>query len=185
MIMRTVLAILLALVSGFLPIQKATAGETATVKWLTIEEAEKLNAKNPRKILIDVYTDWCGWCKVMDANTFPVEDIAAYINAYFYPVKLNAEGKNPITFGGRTYTTNPQLGRTHELAATLLSGRMSYPTIAYMDETLQMITIVPGYQTPENLRPILVFISQNHYKDKTWEAFLQEWPKIAQDMQNQ
>ncbi|MDR3184073.1 MAG: DUF255 domain-containing protein [Prevotellaceae bacterium] len=176
---------------GVLASPEATAGdpgasvtpESTTVKWVTIDEAEKLTAKEPRKFFIDVYTDWCGWCKRMDANTFQVEDVAAYLNAYFYPIKLNAEGKNPITLGGRTYKFRPEY-RSHELALNILSGQMSYPTIAYMDEKMQLITVVPGYQTPENLRPILVYIAQDYYKTMNWENFMQEWPKIIQAMNN-
>jgi thioredoxin-related protein len=164
------------------PDAKAEPANTA-VKWLTIEEAEKLTAAEPRKFLIDVYTDWCGWCKKMDANTFQVEDVAAYLNAYFYPVKLNAEGKNPITIGGHTYNFKPEY-RSHELAVKILNGHMSFPTIAYMDETMQPITVVPGYHTPEQLRPILVFIAQDYYKTMSWDNFMREWPKIIQAMNN-
>ena len=187
---KTRASIALMVFLGLLTTQKATAGHpdasatpTSNVKWLTIEEAEKLTAKEPRKFFIDVYTDWCGWCKRMDANTFQVEDVAAYLNAYFYPVKLNAEGKAPITLGGHTYRFKPEY-RSHELAVSILNGQMSYPTIAYMDEKLQLITVVPGYRTPEELRPLLVFIAQDYYKTMNWETFMQEWPKIIQAMNN-
>jgi thioredoxin-related protein len=119
----------------------------------------------------------------MDAKTFQVEDVATYLNAYFYPVKLNAEGKKPITIGGHTYSFKPEY-RLHELAVSILNGQMSYPSIAYMDETMQPITIVPGYRTPEELRPILVFIAQDYYKKMSWDNFMQEWPKIIQAMNN-
>ena len=161
----------------------STAPAKTAVKWFTIEEAEQLTAKEPRKFFIDVYTDWCGYCKQMDANTFQVEDVAAYLNAYFYPVKLNAEGKNPISLKGQTYNFRPEY-RSHELALKILNGQMSYPSIAYMDETMQPIAVVPGYRTPEELRPILVFIAQNYYKTMNWEKFMQEWPKIIQAMNN-
>jgi thioredoxin-related protein len=193
--MRKILVIvLLVIFSGLVTAQKVTAAhpdtnaapETTTVntvKWYTIEEAEKLTAATPRKFFIDVYTDWCGWCKRMDANTFQVDDVAAYLNAYFYPVKLNAEGKSPITIAGKTYNFNPQY-RSHEYAVQILNGKMSYPTIAYMDESMNLIAVVPGYRTPEDLRPILVYIAQDYYKKMDWEKFMQEWPAIIQGMNN-
>ena len=61
--------------------------EKHKVKWYTLEEAQKLNAKNPKKIIIDVYTDWCGWCKKMDQATFGNPAIAKYLNDNYYPVK--------------------------------------------------------------------------------------------------
>jgi thioredoxin-related protein len=182
---KALITTILVVFLGLLATQRATAvhpdakaepAKTA-VKWLTIEEAEKLTAKEPRKFFIDVYTDWCGYCKIMDAKTFSVEDVAASLNAYFYPVKLNAEGKNPITIKGYTHNFLPEY-RLHELAVRILNGQMSYPSIAYMDETMQPITVVPGYQTPEQLRPILVFIAQDYYKTMPWENFMQEWPKM-------
>ncbi|MDR0738158.1 MAG: DUF255 domain-containing protein [Prevotellaceae bacterium] len=187
---KTLITFILVIFSGLLTAPKVTATQpdantapATAVKWFTIEEAEKLVAKEPRKLFIDVYTDWCGWCKRMDANTFQVEDVAAYLNAYFYPVKLDAEGKKPITIRGNTYNFKPEY-RSHELAVEILNGQMSYPTIAYMDESMQLISIVPGYRTPEELRPILVYIAQDYYKTMKWDNFMQEWPKIIQAMNN-
>ena len=64
------------------------------MKWYTIEEVQALNEKDPKPILVDVYTDWCGWCKVMDRKTFANADVQAYIQENFYPVKFNAEQKS-------------------------------------------------------------------------------------------
>ncbi|MBP9152977.1 MAG: DUF255 domain-containing protein, partial [Flavobacteriales bacterium] len=66
------------------------------IKWVSLEEADALRRTEPRKILIDVYTDWCGWCKKMDASTFKDPKVVAYINANYYAVKLDAEQKEPI-----------------------------------------------------------------------------------------
>ena len=60
------------------------------VNWLTFEQASALAKTKPKKMLIDVYTDWCGWCKKMDATTFANPKIAAYVNQYFYAVKFNS-----------------------------------------------------------------------------------------------
>ncbi len=54
-----------------------------TVKWYSFEQAVKLNKQNPKKIFIDVYTDWCGWCKRMDKVTFSNPVIAKYLNKYY------------------------------------------------------------------------------------------------------
>jgi thioredoxin-related protein len=150
--------------------------ETGLVKWYTFEEAVKLNEKNPKKIFIDVYTDWCSWCKVMDQKTFSNPEIAEYLNKHYYPVKFNAESKEPITFQGRVFENKSEGRRSpHELAIALLQGKMSYPSIAYMDEKNQLLTAVPGYVTPTQIEPILVFFGESHYKTTSWETFNQNF----------
>jgi thioredoxin-related protein len=142
------------------------------VKWYSFEEAIELNQTNPKKIFIDVYTDWCSWCKVMDDKTFNHPEIAAYLNKYFYPVKFNAESTAPITFQGTVFENKGQGRRSpHDLAAALLQGKMSYPSVAYMNEENQLLTAVPGYYPPEQMEPILKFFGGDHYKTTTWEDF--------------
>jgi thiol:disulfide interchange protein len=80
---------------------RSLAQEAETVKWYTIEEVQKLVKNEPRKIYIDMYTDWCGWCKVMDKKTFTDDRISSKLNSTFYAVKFDAEGKNPVDFKTR------------------------------------------------------------------------------------
>src|SRR5687767_5013590 len=89
------------------------------INWLTLEEAAAKTQQEPRKIFIDVYTDWCGWCRKMDQSTFSDPGIADYVNKNFYAVKLDAESKKPITINGKTYKYNPNY-RSHEVAIALL-----------------------------------------------------------------
>ncbi len=148
------------------------AQNEAKLQWYSIEEAVKLNEKTPKKFLIDVYTDWCGWCKVMDQRTFSNPTIASLINKYYYPVKLNAEQKQDIVLGGKTYKFVAQGNKGyHELAAALLNGNMSYPSIVYLDENLNMLQPIPGFQTVEQIEPILVFFGTNASKTTQWEDF--------------
>ena len=148
------------------------AQEASKVKWYTIEEAEKLNKQEPRKIMIDVYTDWCGWCKKMDKETFEHPVIAEYINKNFYPVKLDAESKEEITFNGNTFKYVAQGSRGyHELAAGLLNGKMSYPSIAYMNEKLELLGAIPGFYTPDRIEPLLNYIAEEKYTTESLEEY--------------
>ena len=62
------------------------------IKWISLEDAVYLQEAAPRNIIIDMYTKWCGPCKLLDRNTFANKDVAKYINDNFYAVKFNAEG---------------------------------------------------------------------------------------------
>ena len=117
---------------GCLVLFMASVTFAQTVKWYTIEEAMALTKKEPRKIMIDVYTTWCKWCKVMDTATFNNPVIAGYLNEKYYPVKFNAEQKDDVTLDGKTYKFVPGGGRGyHELAATLLNGNLGYPSSCF------------------------------------------------------
>ena len=110
-----------------------------TVKWYTLKEAEELNKKEPRIFFIDVYTDWCGWCKEMDRVSFSHPVIAEYLNAHFYPVKLNAETRDTILFGGHVFINKGTGQRpSHDLAISLLNGKMSYPSVVYLNSKYQI-----------------------------------------------
>jgi thioredoxin-related protein len=140
------------------------------IKWLTIEQAAERMKKEPRKVVIDVYTDWCGWCKKMDKDTFTDPKVAKVINKYYYPVKLDAEGKDPITLNGVTYTFKPEY-KSHELAVMLLQGQMSFPTTVYLDENMNMLAPVPGYLDANNFYKILSFFGENHFKTMNFQEF--------------
>lgn len=145
---------------------------TAKVKWYSFEEATELAKKKPKKIFIDVYTDWCGWCKKMDAETFTNPVIAKYLNDNFYPVKLDSETTDTIKFNGYTFINEGKTRRSaHQLSIALLQGKMSYPSIVYMAENLQLITAVPGYMSAEAIEPVLKFIGENHFTKTSYEEF--------------
>jgi len=144
-----------------------------TVKWFTLEEAVKLQAETPKKIFIDVFTEWCGYCKKMDKETFSDPVIANYLNENFYPVKFDAEQKEDIEFKGQTYrNTNPDQKRSsHELAQALLNGKMSYPSYAFLNEEALLITVVPGYIPAPNFEPIIHYFGEDAFNKMEWEEF--------------
>ncbi len=144
------------------------------IQWMSIEEAYELTLteENPKKIFIDVYTDWCGWCKRMDKATFQNEEVAAYMNAHYYNVKFDAEQKESIEMLGNTFEFVPQGSRGyHELAAALLNGKMSYPTVVFMNAKFEMLSPVPGYQEPTGFMQVARFFGDDIYKDQSWQDY--------------
>ena len=161
--------------------QAAPAASTAKIKWVDFEEAAALNAKKPKKIFLDMYTDWCGWCKKMDQSTFINPVIVNYMNQHFYAVKFNAERKDTVTYKGKDYVNPNPTGQraSHQLAQVVLNGRMSYPSFAFMDEQMNVITVVPGYRKAPEFEAILNFIGSDAYKTKKWEEFNASFQRTA------
>ena len=165
-------------VSTLMLLASASAQNTVTkpVEWLTLSEAASRNQTEPRKIFVDVFTDWCGWCKKMDATTFADTTVAALFNRHFRAVKLDAEGSDTIVFAGHTFV-NPKPGErrsTHQLAAALLNGKMSYPSFVFLDEQNRLLTTLAGYQPADRLADILRYFGQDIYKTMSWEQYIKQ-----------
>ena len=144
---------------------------------MSIEEAYALTLmeSTPKKIFIDVYTDWCGWCKRMDKATFQNPEVAAYMNEHYYNVKFDAEQKESIEILGNTFEFVPQGNRGyHELAAALLNGKMSYPTVIFMNGKFEMLSPVPGYQEAGPFMNIAKYFGDNIYTEKSWQDYSQQ-----------
>lgn len=170
-IIRYTAILVLSIFIGPLLFSQNTAVEK--IKWHSFEEAVALNKKNPKKVFIDLYTDWCGWCKQLDKTTFSNSVIVKLMNDNFYAVKLNAERKDTVVFNGYTYVNpNPTGFRSpHQLASSLLNGRMAYPSMVFMNDSMQIITTVQSYMKPPDFEPILAYFAQDKYLKMTYDTF--------------
>ncbi|MFC2101813.1 thioredoxin family protein [Bacteroidota bacterium] len=170
-------AICLLLFSSKTFSQEATSVQPASsakkIKWMSFEQAYELNKKHPKKIFIDMYTDWCGWCKRMDATTFSDPVIADYMNKNFYNVKMDAERKDTVVIDGNTFVNPNPTGKrsSHQLAIELLRGKMSYPSFIFLNEKSQLLTVVPGYQQAKDFEPILHYFGEDAFTDQQWEEY--------------
>lgn len=140
------------------------------IHWMNIDDVQVAMKKEPKKVWIDVYTDWCGWCKRMDKTTFTNPNVVKYINEHFYAVKLNAEQREDIRFVGKMYRADPS-DRTHPFAKEILRDQLSYPTTVFMEENFQHPMAIPGYQDVPTIEAILKYLGGNAYKTTPWPQF--------------
>ncbi len=146
--------------------------EDGLVKWLSFEEAQKLNKQQPKPFIVDIYTDWCGWCKHMMKTTYSNPNIAGYINQYFYPVKFNAETKDTIEFNGKVYKpTSPNPKTPHELAIKFLGNSLSYPSTIFIANNFEFNLLSQGYLEDKKIEPLLIYTVESVFKSATYDDF--------------
>lgn len=149
-----------------------TAPPAVAIKWMSIEEAIEKSKTEKRKILVDVYTDWCGWCKHMDSTTFIDPTVVTYLNDKYYAVKFNAEQTQDIQYKDKVYKFKKTGARGfHELAALWLNNRLSYPTTVVLNEDQDLIQPIPGYQDAAKMDAIIHYFGTDSHKKTPWEKY--------------
>lgn len=147
------------------------------IEWLTVEQANQLMDQEPKKLLVNVSTDWCLPCKQMEQTTMKDPALAQYIRQRFYPVKFNAEMQETLEFNGEVYEYNPTYGRNgvHNLALYLTDGNMVYPTITVLDEYSENPQQVNGFQGVNELQLFLHYFGEDYYKSLEWDVYLETY----------
>lgn len=125
------------------------------IQWLTLNEALAAQKKAPKPIFMDVYTDWCGPCKMLSKNTFTNAEFATFISKNYYAVKFNGEGNSEVTFKGTTYK-NPKFdpdrkGRNAVHDFTMFLKVQGYPSMYVIDAKGNIAKTIVGYYQAEQL----------------------------------
>lgn len=146
------------------------------INWLTVEEAQTKFKSEPRPVIINLYTNWCYWCKVMDVKTYKNKNVAAYINKHFYAVKVNAETKEMIGWSNKNYFYNPQ-NKMNDFALYVTNGQLGFPTTIIFSQLQEEPAAIPGYMTPKEMESILKYFGEGFYKKQNYMEFAKTFKK--------
>ncbi len=138
--------------------------------WMSIYELTDRIKSDPRPVLIDLYTNWCYWCKVMDKKTYNNSKVISYINDHFYPVKLDAETRESIQWNKKAYGFNDNY-KVNDFTMYVTSGQPGFPTtVIFTDENSEPVSI-QGFLAPKEIEPILKYFGEGAYKKQTYTEF--------------
>lgn len=147
--------------------------QTEEVNWLTWNEAMEYYEEEPKMLYIDLYTDWCGWCKHMDNTTLKNKEVVNTLNEHFYPIKFNAEQKETIQFNGTEFIFIDNGFRGyHELALSLTNGELGYPNFVILDEEFSRVLVSPGFKESSAVMNELHFAIEEGYKRMSYDDFV-------------
>jgi uncharacterized protein YyaL (SSP411 family) len=171
--MKKVPGILLLFVMAFIA-SSAVPAKKDKINWISLKELQLAYKQQAKPIIIDVYTSWCGWCKVMDKDTYGNDNVAAYINANYYAVKFDAESTEPVELGGKKYIFNPT-NRVNDLATYLLYGQLSYPTTVLLSTVDAQPAPIAGFLKPSELEAPLKYFGDGNYKKEDFSVFMKSF----------
>jgi thioredoxin-related protein len=140
------------------------------INWLTMEEVAAKMKTNPKPVLIDVYTNWCYWCKVMDKKTYNNKEVISYINTHFYAVKLNAETKQPVVWDNKTYNYD-EANKVNDFALFATQGQLAFPNTVIFPQKEQVPAAIPGFMAPKEIEIILKYFGEGYYKTRNFNEY--------------
>jgi thioredoxin-related protein len=154
---------LAALTNGVLVAQPKDS--SPAMHWNSFDAGLEKAKASHKKVLVDVYTEWCGWCAKMDTEVYSDPGVKEYLSKNFVIIKMNAEGGGKVHYKGQEYSPG-------QLAAAF--GVNGYPATLFMREDSEPITLLPGYAEAPMFRLILSFIAEDQYEKKQFREYLKE-----------
>ena len=137
------------------PSKKAAPAEGGKVTWLAFDAAAAKAKTENKHMIVDVYTTWCGWCKVMDRQTYGNADVADYLNQNFVLAKVNGESTAELHYKGEVMS---------ERAFARKVGVTGFPTTYFLKPDADIIGGAPGYIAPDNFMIYAKYVSTKWYE---------------------
>lgn len=129
---------------------------------MDLDRALEYAAQNNKKVLIDVYAEWCPYCEKMHNEVYTEPDVIDTVNEYYYLVKINIESEEPVNYLGRQMTER-------DFSSFLNSS--SLPTTFFMKPDGDLLGMQPGLLPADVFEDLLHFVGSNAFESSTFDEF--------------
>ena len=130
------------------------AESLAPLDWVSYGDALDRAEAEDKHILIDFWTTWCGWCKVMDRKTYTDPAVVEMLNENFLIVKLNAESSRKFPVGD-SEMSGVDVARQY--------GVRQFPMTWFVKPDGERLANIPGFIPPERFIKALEYVHERRY----------------------
>jgi thioredoxin-related protein len=150
--------------SPFIPARPQVDEQSSVteIRWYSMRQAQLKASTTGKKVLVHIYAEWCVWCEKMDEKTYTDHSVQKHLAQYYYPVRIDGESQEQITFNGQSMTMQ-------EFAKTL--GVTAYPTILFIDSEGELIAQQGGFIKPDIFIKLLSYVGSDAYQKQEFDQF--------------
>jgi len=162
-----------------------TSAQTIKVNWQSFTKVAQDFRQTQKPVFIFLYTNNSDSCRQMFDSVFSLNEVSNYINVLTYPIKLDIESTDTITFfDGRTFTNTPGNNRYHELSYELSGTIPTAPSIIVFDKSAKG-QVFTGFKSRDELFSILIYFTENVSNVMTYAEFSEYYFKAYPKGQSQ
>ncbi|MGK7370571.1 MAG: thioredoxin family protein [Candidatus Halalkalibacterium sp. M3_1C_030] len=135
------------------------------ITWYSMQEAQELATENDKKVLVYAEAVWCTYCKKMEKEVFPRQEVIDSISRYYYPVRVDIESDKKLIFNDQTLTGS-QFAQKYRVRGT--------PTFFFIDKKGEILGAQPGFIPPDVFTNLLTFVGSDAHKRVSFEEYTEE-----------
>jgi thioredoxin-related protein len=141
------------------------AAASSAVKWVSLEEAAKKASTSGRYLFVSFYTDWCGYCRKLNATTLRARPVVSELGKNFESVRLNAESEDVVVWKGKKLSSRALANKW---------GVESFPTLLFLNKKGEIVGSFASYVEPDVMIKLLTYISSGARERKvTFNDYLE------------
>jgi thioredoxin-related protein len=136
-----------------------------SLTWYKYDEGLAKAKKEKKHVVLHFYTNWCGWCKRMDKQTFADQQVRRVLNEDYVTIRVNGQSGENVSIDGKDATERQVAG---------MYGVRAYPITWFLKPSGERIAPKSGYCSAEEFLYILNWVKDDLYEKMSFQEFVQQ-----------